>query len=233
MGRIYNANTVKDDLVFYIDAANPRSYPGTGTNFIDVSNIKNIATLVNAPTYNNTYFSFDGLNEHIILNDSASVDVSSEKTFEMWVRFNTFSVSGAISLFNKRLTAGSQEEYFIFIYTGSGSVANEITFDYSNSGSRWLTGYVPPLNEWVYIVLNVNTASPIRNLYINGQLQASDTTSMGTLTAYTHDVYIGKDQAGSSSYYLNGDIGLAKIYNRALTSNEIRQNYLATKGRFQ
>ena len=237
MGTSYNPRIVTDGLVFCVDAANKRSYPGTGTNFIDLSNIKNIATLVNSPTYNNNYFSFDGTNDHIILSDSPSVDVSTEKTFEIWIRFNTFSITTAISLFNKRLTtgvgAGSEPEYFIFIWTGSSSVANEITFDYGLDVNRWTTGYVPPLNEWVHIVLNVNTTVPKRNLYINGKLQVSDTSSMATLTAYSNDVFIGKNHAGTNDYYLNGDIGLVKIYNRYLSASEVQQNYLATKGRFQ
>jgi len=238
MGTSYNPRIVTDGLILCLDAANKRSYPGVGTNFVDLSHLKNTTTLVNNPTYNNNYFSFDGTDDHIILSDSSSVDVSSEKTFEMWVRFNTFSNENiAISLFNKRLTSGGgaagETEYFIFIWIGSAGVANQITFDYGLGVNRWTTGYVPPLNEWVHIVLNVNTILPKRNLYINGKLQVSDTSSIPTITTYSNDVFISKNNIGNNDYYLNGDIGLVKIYNRYLSNEEITQNYLATKGRFQ
>jgi hypothetical protein len=229
MGTSYNPRIVTENLVFCVDAANERSYPGSGTNFADVSKIKNTTTLVNNPTYNNNYFSFDGSDDHIVLSDSSSVDVSSEKTFEIWIRFNTFPVGTAISLFNKRLTSASQLEYFIFVWTNQG---NRITFDYSNNTSRWKTNYSPPLNEWVHIVLNVNTALPRRNLYVNGEYKTGSTITMSTLTGYSNDVFIGKNNVGSNIFFLNGDIGLARIYNKYLSAEEIRQNYLATKERY-
>ena len=54
---------VTDGLVLYLDAANPKSYPGTGNVWNDLSGNGNDAILINSPTYNNNYFSFDGVDQ--------------------------------------------------------------------------------------------------------------------------------------------------------------------------
>ena len=37
MGIAYNTSMISDGLIVYVDAANPRSYPGTGNTWYDLS----------------------------------------------------------------------------------------------------------------------------------------------------------------------------------------------------
>ena len=52
MGLSHSPNIVTDGLVLCLDAANPRSYPGSGTSWLDLSGQGNNGTL-NGPTFSN------------------------------------------------------------------------------------------------------------------------------------------------------------------------------------
>ena len=65
-------NIIEDGLVFAVDAANKKSYPGSGTTWIDLAGSNN-GTLTNGPTFdsgNGGSFDFDGAD------DSVPIDVS-------------------------------------------------------------------------------------------------------------------------------------------------------------
>ena len=51
MATEYNPRIVTDNLVFYVDAGNTKSYPGTGDTWTDMSGVNN-GTLTNGPTFN-------------------------------------------------------------------------------------------------------------------------------------------------------------------------------------
>ena len=58
---------VTEGLVLYLDAANYRSYPGSGTDWIDLSGYGNHATLANWPIFdsnNQDSFVFDGTDDY-------------------------------------------------------------------------------------------------------------------------------------------------------------------------
>ena len=64
----HGATIVRDGLVLYLDAANEKSYPGSGTTWYDLSGNGNDVTLINNPTYstnNNGSFIFDGVDEYL------------------------------------------------------------------------------------------------------------------------------------------------------------------------
>ena len=82
----YGPSIVTDGLVFYVDAANENSYPGSGTDWADLSGDAT-ATLTNGPTYssnNGGYIDFDGSNDHV---EVTGINVSALSTFtlEAWV----------------------------------------------------------------------------------------------------------------------------------------------------
>ena len=59
---------VTDGLVLCLDAANPKSYPGSGTTWTDLSGNGNNGTLVNGVGYNSDNggsLSFDGVNDYV------------------------------------------------------------------------------------------------------------------------------------------------------------------------
>lgn len=64
-------NIVTDGLVLYLDAANTKSYPGSGTTWNDLSGNGNNGTLINGYIFNsigNGNLVFDGSNDYVNIN---------------------------------------------------------------------------------------------------------------------------------------------------------------------
>ena len=72
-----------DGLVLALDAANPRSYPGSGTTWTDLSGNGNNGTLVNVPTYSNANggsIVFDGVDDYV----SGSISTINSWSMCLW-----------------------------------------------------------------------------------------------------------------------------------------------------
>jgi hypothetical protein len=83
---------------------------------------------------------------------------------------------------------------------------------------------------WRHVVFTNNGSSSY--LYIDSVLNNSGAAPWSGITRWpTNNAYLGRDN-NNSTYFLLGSLALPKIYNKALTSAEILQNYLATKNKF-
>ena len=122
MGINYNPSIATNGLVLCLDAANPKSYPGTGTAWTNLTGLGNNGTLVNSPTYsgaNSGSFLFDGTNDYIIANTQSL----NNAPYTLEIAFKISSLSSS----DMRL-AGA--------YSGSTS---QLTFGFDNYTFRlWL-----------------------------------------------------------------------------------------------
>ena len=69
MSTRYNPSIVRDNLTLYVDAANTKSYSGSGTTWTDISSKNHDGTLTNGPTFSSDnlgYLLFDGTNWQVI-----------------------------------------------------------------------------------------------------------------------------------------------------------------------
>ena len=97
MGISYNTSLVRDGLVLHLDAANKKSYSGTGTAWNDMSGNNNNATLVNSvahSTANNGSMVFDGVNDYSTIASSTSMNTMTAVTACMWIKFPSIPISG-------------------------------------------------------------------------------------------------------------------------------------------
>jgi hypothetical protein len=91
---------------------------------------------------------------------------------------------------------------------------------------------------WQYICGTYNNTTFKMNLYINGDLAATEVTISSGTTPLSGNAGIHmaakNDTSGSTtqSNYLNGSIAVARIYNVALTGQQVAQNYAAQRTRF-
>jgi hypothetical protein len=103
MGIAYNPRTITDGLVLCLDAANPKSYPGSGTIWTDLSGNGNNGTLVNGVGYNSGNLGslvFDGVDDVINLSSSSSIqNLTTNFTISTIVRTNVSG--GHYSIFTK------------------------------------------------------------------------------------------------------------------------------------
>jgi hypothetical protein len=237
MGVYGGPNVITSGLVLSLDAGNTRSYPGTGTTWTDLSGNNNTGTLVNGPTFstaNNGYLVLDGTNDYVT--SIASLPNGTNLfTYSVWIYFT--SISGNFGPFKASAllsgnAVGALEFYLANAGDGTTTPATLVLARYggSTTGSCVInvTSLMSNLN-WYNIVL-VRDGSASQQVYLNGVNIGSGTVSNGWIFS---TVYIGGAPLNASySGYHNGRISNAQLYNRALTAEEVTQNFNALRGRF-
>jgi hypothetical protein len=232
MGTSYSPNIIKDGLVFYIDAANPRSYPKTGTTVTDITN-NNIGTL-SSTTFESTnggIFNFDGIDDNIIyptnLDNIDRPGVTNQITLEAWTYTITFNNSSE-KIISRRIPNATPLPYMLGFNTVSENKYDLYLSGNSGYGTALLSSTNVILNEWVHLVGTSDNTT--RKIYINGQLDNSGAYSSGI---YSTNIGLEIGAQLNNQYNYNGKLGPIKIYDRALSAQEVKQNYNALKGRFK
>jgi hypothetical protein len=236
----YSPKIVTNGLVLSLDAANRKSYPGSGTTVTDLSTRGNTGTLANGmslvtDSVAGLCFDGDGINDNIQFAESADTKGTDNNaiTYECWVKREGTS-SGT-----PRLMSTDASDYnALFITTsGNGSLYWRINIGNSSKDRIYTSGLT--LNEWTHVVgtAEYNGSSSFTSvLYINAQ-SVSSTTAVGTGTwgdgtSRVFSIFSNVEATHQNNNCLNGKVAIANVYNRALTSQEVLQNYNATKGRF-
>lgn len=208
MALSHSPSIITSGLTSCVDAGNPRSYPGTGTTWIDASGNGNNSTLVNGPTYTsgtNGYFSFDGIDDYTTITIPSTAG-----SICFWYYYNANTV--------QKLIMGSASS---MIYCGGGAGAGHWynqTPDYSFAFT-WSN-----VSQWLYMCAVYSSATN-NSFYINGSL-AYSSTSYSITKGTTYNV--------AGNYYSPQACRFASIqvYNTALTADQISQNFNATRGRY-
>jgi len=214
---------VTDGLVFNVDAGFTPSYPKNGTTWYDVGGTNN-GTFTNGPTFSTDgggSIVFDGTDDYVNCGNNSIFDMSSEVTLLHWLKFTSSSWSPFIG---KTGGNSSQNNYRCWI----GSDRN---FDVELYGTNYkplfnVTSTELPNNSWCFLGMRFKNDGTLSGFF-NGINKNTVNKSIGSLS--TGDFLIGYDKGGA---YGGGNIGTVLLYNRALTDDEILQNYNAQKGRF-
>ena len=222
----YSPKIVTDGLVLALDAANRKSYPGSGTVWKDLSGNNTNGTLVNGPTFdggNAGSIDFDGTNDYIsfpsnIFSTLTSITISFWFYWtnnEQWTRIFDFGASTSVYMFLTPRSSANTPRFVIRPVGGSEQVIN--------APSAIST------NVWSNIVITLNGTTGI--MYMNGaSIQSNSISSTPDDLGNTGNNWIGKSQF--SDPYYTGNISNVTIYNKALSATEVLQNYNATKTRF-
>ena len=240
---------VEDGLVFYVDAANPRSYPSTNNEWNDLTPNGYNGQLINGASYNqegNGSMFFDGSNDYIsgVANlGNVSLDLSDKFTVSFWM--NSITKGRGAGIINIS-TSSSATAFVIWLrpetggYIGCFARQTDGTNLYYSEGGGGAGSL--PNNEWRYctFVKNGNSASNLDWRFDNGvelgyRYRIYDSTPT-TIRETDGSVFLGwsrNNAGGGSNQYYNGYLSNLSIYNRALTTAEIKRNYNATKWRFQ
>jgi hypothetical protein len=237
MSNQYGPRIVTDGLVLCLDAANRTSYPGSGTVWNDLSGNNNNGTLVNGPSYSNNSIIFDGIDDHITINPSNSLNTTSEVTITSIVRVTAFSANRARLIDTNPLVSPDNVGANISLKIGTTSPFQDVSF-FIISGS---TGYeVKRTNSIItstsipYIIsARWRGSDGASSIFINGiesPSYALSTTFIGSCGPLTNTLMIGR--LARFNIYGNQVIYATHLYNRYLSNNEILQNYNALKGRY-
>jgi hypothetical protein len=217
----YSPKIVTDGLVLYLDAANSKSYVSGSTTWNDISRTGANGTLINGPTFNSSNggsIVFDGVDD-IVTTTYVSTNTY---TFSAWFKTNVVS-SGYRNIIS--IPSGN---YVLILLDASTSNLGFWTPDSSANGSNLSTPTIST-NTWynVVFVREGNSITGGYKAYLNGILYGNANTVTWSTTA-------GLSVGGRADapQPLNGNISQVLIYNRALSSNEITQNFNAQKGRY-
>jgi hypothetical protein len=216
MSLLHSPKIVTNGLVLCLDAASRKSYPGTGNVWRDLSGNGNDGTLVGGPTYNSSNggsIVVDGVDDYISSLTLSSLSIT-DITIQVWIYpTNIGAGSNYITVFD---TTSRHLSLWIgnnFYGLGGYSTAVSPSFNYQN-------------NNWVCITMlkSSNTGQIIKNNY-----DFSQNITVGT--TFTNQLRFGSNPSTGGEYFA-GRYGSIKLYNRALTAQEIQQNFNATRGRY-
>ena len=217
---------ITDGLVLHLDAANTKSYPGTGTAWNDLSGNGNNSTLTNGPVYypnKGGYITFDGSNDYAnfyapnlgsvtTVESFAYINSSILRMFMGWLYYDVYMSSGRLGY-----NTGNSD-----IYGLSASAVSSL-----GAFNHW--------THYVFEMVSHPTSYTSNKIYING---VSQTLSQQLGSEYSAYKVFNSGNGRISGWRADTNqvttmsVAYFRIYNRALSQSEITNNYNALKGRY-
>ena len=224
-------------MCFCFDALNPKCYSGSGVTFYDLISGASATAVVSGATLSivNSHLRFvPGANTRNcyipFTNGSVTVPTGSTGTWS-WASY--FEDQGNIDHPNIGKEAGSAWDGvngFVF-GTGYGTdggrwgIGGTAYLPYANGGSAYATGV------WQFWTVTFNGyATNGLKTYLNGTLNQQTTPSTYIIGSNSSNLHIGATNSRGGNW--GGYMDLVQMWDRELTEQEVRENFLIFKGRF-
>jgi hypothetical protein len=246
MAKHHNPRIVTDGLVLCLDAANKRSYPGSGAVWTDLSKNLNLNIINSVFDNGNNSFFFDNPTNQISISaqqyaqsahdtnyslnlNGCSAFISFKNTsflnenLESWKRQTVYSWGSDASLGSWHFERFVNSPTYVFRYK----------FDQEPTFGSTINISSVDLNEWCQ--LGFVLKFPNIFLYKNSILVNTLNISSKTLSGLHNLATLGVGAATRTDVRYYGFIGYiqqANFYSKSLTDQEIRQNFNATKSRY-
>lgn len=235
MSTSYSPKIVTDGLIMYLDAANAKSFSGSGSTWFDLSGNNYDATIrqeggtpVDGSTYwIDTYkgiFDFPQTNftDVIALDGVAAQQTTTQYTLEFWVKW--YSNTGGARYFSD-MSDGSNHNLVL----NSQSLTS-----FSPSGVSAISYVNNEIMQFGWIRdTDGSTSAGIKN-----GVRTNATTPPAITTCHADGWMLNQEQDSLGGGFASGSQAawagwmVVKLYDRALSDAEIKQNYDALKGRF-
>jgi Concanavalin A-like lectin/glucanases superfamily len=223
MGTAYGPSMVSDSLLLFLDAANIRSYPGSGTVWNDLSSVHNNATSLTGVTYNSNnagYLTFDGSTGSGLLTSSLYNTTYTGKTIFVMGNCTGLSVGQYRAMIGT--PTGTTARNFNFYMYSPGSNTYQFHF-YSNSGGVNSANLPYTLGNWFMGAVTQSSGGNV-TFYFNG-------VSAGTASLALAQYQSGGTDNGGGLYF-KGRISTVHVYNYVFTDSLIIQNFNALRWRY-
>jgi len=188
----------------------------------DSSRYRNTGTLTGAthlPVWAEKGIKFDGVDDYVDAGNNASLDITSAVTIGAWINPTVSGSSVYRAILAKRSLTSTN--YELYLKNDAGVNQGRLSW---YSGLEVPSSFIPVTGSWTHVVATVSGNNLI--IYANG-VSVLNTTIAEILTN-TGILAIG--QTGSIAFeHFKGSIDEVRIYNRALSTSEIKRNYEATK----
>ena len=219
---------VTSNLLVHLDAGDNASYPGTGTTWTDLTGNGYHGTLTNGPTYdsaNSGSIVTDGTDDYIKINSVAGTGTSTQsQTYEVWI--NPSDNDGNIMY----MSANSD---------GSGWNMPPMAASSGNfRGKIWNNNFLTSTSSftqgnWYQVVLVFDNSAGTQELFVNSTSNASQSSISYTSSGVNNYVWLGAANSGSDNTgFLAAKYGIWRIYDKALSSSEVTQNWNANRTRY-
>ena len=243
MAIFYNPRTITDGLVLCLDAANSKSYPGSGTTWTDLSGNGNHVTISGA-TYNSSErlgcFDFDGTDDYAYSSSTVNnMSSLSGLSLFIWCKADSGSPSrryaydGRGNKILEEVQGGpglgfdggySDDKIFNFITAADNSYTEAVSPTTFVRNQIYQLGLVREPNSNTHKVLDTDSKTLITPSYSGPRMTASASMKLGPFV-------IGSNSS-PGGYWWNGQIYCVLAYNRALSAAEVSQNFNALRGRY-
>ena len=203
-------------LLMWLDGENTNTRVITPVTAYDVSNNNYNGSLINGTSLRHrdalTSFYFDGADDYI---SCGNIMPSGNYTKVVIFKVPNFSFSDNL------MSGGAAGSHYLYLagtpYLRTGHF----------NGGEAISNYVTTANTWNFAVVTFSTTSGFA-IYQNGNTVVGSNPSTGAFTG-GNSLNLG---SYGTSFLLQGQIGIAMLYNRVLSSTEILDIYTAYKGRF-
>jgi len=245
--RFVDTNLVTDGLILQYDFSNDNSYPGSGDTVYDMVGGQN-GTLYNSPTYSTDkggYLSLSGSDDYIQVPNGSTIRWDQPHSIEFWV-YPLGTGDSAQDLFEADYSNNIRIQFDKSDYSGTGRI--EAFIENGTASGDALRAYNNWFKEKEWHHLVVTRTSQLGTVYVDGKLddgtaypdlnltqqtQVNSTVVSPPDTNYTGNVFIGRFISTAGTENFDGYIALFSLYQKALTKDEVLQNYNAWKGRYQ
>lgn len=222
MGIAYNTSIVRNGLILHLDAANPKSYPGTGTAWNDLSGQNNHGVIYNSPSYNGSSFTFTNASQQY-------VDIPYKSEWRL-IGSNTISFwsNGYDATANQTAVGYQKGSWQGYMMTSSGIAYS------GTSGSNDTTPFITKsANEWCLFTWVIDRANGLYRTYKNNILSGTTTITQPDLSSSfsSGSLLIGASVVSSTRFF-TGSISSVQFYTKALSAIEVQQNFEALRGRY-
>lgn len=242
----YNPRVINDNLSLYFDAANDRSYPGSGSTWSDISGFGRNGALNNSPTFNSlgasSYFTFDGIDDNLTTSYSiTSTPALGNWTFEVWTELTDYPTSAGTVFKSGTLFGAINNSGAALYWYGNTSGTECVIYGIvsGNNSYKSTPGFGLQLNKTHQLTLVNDYSGGSIALYVDGKYFSGTTSATQEYNAgNVSGLNIGMAQpqtdgsGGSALSYYPGRIKTAKIYSAALTAAQVSQNYIGLRGRY-
>jgi hypothetical protein len=233
---------VTDGLVLCLDAADRNSYVSGSTTWSNVAGVNN-GTLVNGPTFNTGSggsIVFDGVNDYANFGNTFNYDVSTPFSLACWFKTNNNESNSPLTISGKAIINSPYTGYQLGLNICTGTAGDRGKFGLAIVNTtvtimQRQTVLAYNDNIWHYGVATYDGSSTRAGMliYIDGQVASvtdfNSSSITGTMSNAANFEVGARDGINQP---FPGSIATIQIHSRALTAQEVLQNYNAQKSRF-
>lgn len=214
---------VTENLILLLDANDSSSYPGSGTDWFDLSPEGNDGVLTNGPVYNSTYFEFDGDNDYVELGTITTANplqLSSPAGGGLSISFAAW-FDGTGDSFQRiidKSNSGAGSKGYCIYNTGTGGTALELQQNTLFQSRLRSTESAIIFSTWAVFTITFNSSTGAWVWYKNGSIDSSGAVSYSIPTAQTNARIATWNHTDARE--LDGRIGFIAVHEKPVTSTE-------------